>query len=39
LNKLLRDRFHVGRLDDLSIKEASKLIDELKNGNGQGGAG
>jgi hypothetical protein len=37
LGKLLRDRFHVGKPDDLSIKEASSLIDELKNGNGQGG--
>lgn len=37
LSKLLRERFHVGKPDDLSIKEASSLIDELKNGNGQGG--
>ena len=37
LNQLLRDRFHVGKPEDLSIKEASSLIDELKNGNGQGG--
>ena len=27
---LLRERFHVGRLDDLSIGDASALIDELK---------
>lgn len=37
LNQLLRDRFHIGKPEDLSIKEASSLIDELKNGNGQGG--
>ena len=37
LTKLLHDRFHVAKPDDLSIKEASQLIDELKNGNGQGG--
>jgi hypothetical protein len=37
LTKLLRDRFHVSKPDDLSLKEASSLIDELKNGNGQGG--
>jgi len=37
LSTLLRDRFHVGRPEDLSIKEASSLIDELKNGNGSGG--
>ena len=37
LSKLLRERFHVGKPDDLSIKEASALLDELKNGNGTGG--
>ena len=34
---LLRDRFQLDRLEDLSISEASSLIDELKgaaNGNG-----
>ena len=30
LNQLLRDRFNVGRPDDLSIGDASTLIDELK---------
>ena len=36
LNVILRERFHVARAEDLSIKEASKLIDDLKN-NGRGG--
>jgi len=31
LSVLLRDRFHVARPDDLSIKEASTLIDQLKH--------
>lgn len=30
LGQLLRERFHVGRADDLSLQEASRLIDELK---------
>src|SRR5262249_35828598 len=31
LNDLLRTRFQVKRAQDLSIKEASQLIDELKS--------
>jgi hypothetical protein len=31
LNQLLRDRFKLGRPEDLSIKEASQLIDSLKS--------
>jgi hypothetical protein len=31
LNDLLRNRFQVRRAQDLSIKEASQLIDELKS--------
>jgi len=31
LKRLLSDRFQRSRPDDLSIQEASKLIDELKN--------
>jgi len=37
---LLRQRFGVGQAGELSITEASALIDELKvetNGNGAGG--
>ena len=30
LNQLLHDRFHVNRPDDLSIGDASTLIDDLK---------
>lgn len=30
LSQVLRDRFHVARPDDLSLKEASNLIDQLK---------
>jgi hypothetical protein len=30
LSELLRERFNVGRPDDLSIGDASTLIDELK---------
>lgn len=40
LAELLRQRFGVEQADDLSITEASALIDELKgqtNGNGHGG--
>lgn len=31
LNQLLRDRFRVGKPEQLSIREASSLIDELKS--------
>lgn len=31
LTKLLRERFRVGRAEQLSIREASQLIDELKS--------
>src|SRR5207245_32030 len=31
LNQLLRERFQVGKPEDLTIKEASQLIDQLKN--------
>jgi hypothetical protein len=31
VTQLLRDRFHVAKPDDLTIKEASQLIDQLKN--------
>jgi hypothetical protein len=35
---LVRDRFQVDRVEDLSISDASSLIDELKGaGNGAGG--
>lgn len=37
LKPLLQSRFHISRPDDLSIKEASALIDELKSDNGRGG--
>jgi len=37
LKPLLQSRFHINRPDDLSIKEASALIDELKADNGKGG--
>ena len=38
LSAILRERFQVRRPDDLSIGEASRLIDELKsNDNGEGG--
>jgi hypothetical protein len=30
LSELLRERFNVGRPDDLSIGDASTLIDDLK---------
>ena len=33
-NALARDRYRVHRMDDLSIREASALIDELKTGSG-----
>jgi hypothetical protein len=32
---LVRDRFHRERLEDLSIRDASSLIDELKRGVGE----
>ena len=34
---LLKERFKLQRADDLSLKEASRLIDELKSQNGSGG--
>ena len=34
LNQLVQDRFQAARPEDLSIRQASKLIDELKNGGG-----
>ncbi len=38
LGQLLRDRFQVERADDLSLKQASALIDELKkSANGKAG--
>jgi hypothetical protein len=30
LDELLHQRFHLGRIQDLSIRQASQLIDELK---------
>jgi hypothetical protein len=38
LGKLLNERFHVGRPDDLTIKDASKVIDILKSDGGEGRA-
>ncbi len=32
INSIVQDRFRVSRPDDLSIKEASALIDDLKSG-------
>lgn len=37
VQQLLRDRFGVGRPDDLTIKEASQLIDSLKSNRQEGG--
>jgi len=37
LTVLLRDRFGVDRPDDLTLRDASTLIDELKNGAAAGG--
>jgi hypothetical protein len=38
MTQLLRERFHVDRPDDLTLKQASSLIDELKKaGNGKAG--
>lgn len=34
---LLRDRYRVDRAEDLSIKDASALIEHLKKSNGNGG--
>jgi hypothetical protein len=36
IGQFLQSRFHVTRPDDLSIKDASLVIDELKNPDGQG---
>ena len=36
VQQLLRERFNVGRPDDLTIKEASQLIDSLKSSPDQG---
>ena len=33
-HKLISERYRVQRLEDLSLREASSLIDELKNGAG-----
>jgi hypothetical protein len=37
LPQLVRDRFQVDRAEDLSLRDASTLIDELKNGQAVGG--
>ena len=37
LSQLLRERFRVGKPEDLTIKEASQLIDQLKNSSDRGG--
>jgi hypothetical protein len=37
LTHLLQDRYQAARPEDLSIKLASQLIDELKSSDGQGG--
>ncbi len=31
-NVLVRERYRIHRMDDLSIREASALIDDLKSG-------
>lgn len=36
VHELLRKRFNVGRPDDLTLKEASQLIDSLKSSQDQG---
>ena len=36
VHQLLRDRFNVGRPDDLTVKEASQLIDSLKSSGQEG---
>src|SRR5439155_9662096 len=38
LNQLLRERFRVGKPEDLTIREASQLIDQLKNAEDRGGS-
>jgi hypothetical protein len=38
LNQLLRERFRVGKPEQLSIREASQLIDQLKNDTTQEGS-
>ena len=37
VHQVLRDRFNVGKPEDLSIKEASQLIDSLKSNQQKGG--
>jgi len=37
MNQLLRDRYHLGKPEELSIKEASQLIDSLKSNQQKGG--
>jgi hypothetical protein len=37
VGQLLHDRFRIGRPDDLSIKQASQLIDQLKKSADQNG--
>jgi hypothetical protein len=37
MKRLLQDRFRIGRPEDLNIKEASILIDELKSDDRKGG--
>jgi hypothetical protein len=39
LNQLLRERFRVAKPEDLTIQEASQLIDQLKNAEDRGGSG
>jgi hypothetical protein len=37
VGQLLNDRFQVARAEELSLKQASAVIDELKNDDGRGG--
>lgn len=37
VNQLLRDRYKIGKPEELSIKEASQLIDSLKSNQQKGG--
>jgi hypothetical protein len=37
MKRLLQDRFRIGRPEDLNIKEASTLVDELKSDDRKGG--
>jgi hypothetical protein len=37
MQRILQERFRVGRPEDLNIKEASALIDELKSQDRKGG--